>query len=286
MEQGEFAFIGDDAARLGVEAAPVERIVVPPGMSGLKWRAGDPTLALLHGAGLHAHSWNSVALVLSRPLISLDLPGHGHSEWRDDAIYTAPAIAPAVTAAIAGFSHVDAIAGHSLGGLAAILVASALPDQVHSLVLVDVTPGFRKREQNTSQANAFMSRESFESRDEVIQFALDHGLGSSREALARGVYLNTRVRDDGRVEFRHHLSRLSPASHRNHDPELLWEPLAALDARVLLVRGTNGILDEEHVEEFRSMVPSGTVVALETGHNVHRDDPKGLARAITEFLGR
>lgn len=283
-ELGEFDFLVDDAARLGVDPAPVRRVDVLPDLSALQWRNGKPRLALLHGAGLHAHSWDSIALLSPEAVIALDLPGHGHSQWRSDGVYSAPAISPTVTAAIERYGRVHALAGHSLGALVAILVASALPNQIKHLILVDATPGFRKREQNTGPANTFMSQASFDSREEIIQSALDHGLGRNRDALVRGVFLNTRVREDGRVEFRHHLARLSPDSHRNHDPELLWEPLAALAGQVLLVRATRGILDAGHVEEFREKVPNGSVVELEASHNIYRDDPRGLAGAIEQFL--
>jgi pimeloyl-ACP methyl ester carboxylesterase len=36
----------------------------------------------LHGGGQNAHKWDAVALLLDRPLIALDLAGHG---WSDDS---------------------------------------------------------------------------------------------------------------------------------------------------------------------------------------------------------
>ena len=42
---------------------------------------------LLHGGGQNAHTWDTVALALGRPLIAIDLPGHGHSARRADRDY-------------------------------------------------------------------------------------------------------------------------------------------------------------------------------------------------------
>ena len=50
-------------------------------LSGLRWGNGDPELTLLHGGAQNAHTYDTVALALSRhSLLALDLPGHGHSD--------------------------------------------------------------------------------------------------------------------------------------------------------------------------------------------------------------
>ncbi len=286
----EFSFLSVDAARLGIdEPLEVERVELDVGAEGtisaLRWKpSSDPGLLLVHGAGLHAHSWDSVALSLDRPTLAIDLPGHGHSRWREDADYSAPALA--LSLAMVGFAQptITTAVGHSLGGLALIAALGSGMPRIRQLVLVDVTPGFRKRERNTSNVNEFISGpDSYASRDEVIDRALRLGIGSRREDLVRGVFLNTRLRDDGRVEFRHHLAHLPMSAHRNHNPENLWQPLADFDGRVLLLRGTHGILDEEHVAEFRERVPEAEVVDIDSGHNMHRDAPVQLAAAITHF---
>lgn len=286
----EFSFLAADAARLGVDVVPdVERVELDAGAEGtvsaLRWNPrADPELLLAHGAGLHAHSWDSVALSLDRPALAIDLPGHGHSRWRADADYSAPTLALSLATVITAQPTITTVVGHSLGGLALIAALGFGIAQRRQLVLVDVTPGFRKREHNTSNINEFISGpDSYASRDEVIDRALKLGIGARREGLVRGVFLNTRLRDDGRVEFRHHLSRLLAAAHRNHDPELLWRPLADFEGRVLLLRSTHGILDDEHVAEFRERIPEGEVVEVEAGHNMHRDAPVQLAAAIKRF---
>ena len=44
------------------------------------WGDGEPELVLLHGGAQNAHTWDTVALALDRPLVAIDLPGHGHSD--------------------------------------------------------------------------------------------------------------------------------------------------------------------------------------------------------------
>ena len=48
-------------------------------LSALVWGTDDPQLVLLHGGAQNAHTWDTVALALGRPLVAIDLPGHGYS---------------------------------------------------------------------------------------------------------------------------------------------------------------------------------------------------------------
>ena len=59
-----------------------EFVEVEPGrrLSALVWGDGDPELVFLHGGAQNAHTWDTVALALDRPLVAIDLPGHGHSD--------------------------------------------------------------------------------------------------------------------------------------------------------------------------------------------------------------
>ena len=89
------------------------------------WGDGAPRLALLHGGGLNAHTWDATALALGRPLAAVDLPGHGDSAWRDDADYRAESLAPAVGEVLAALAPAsEAVVGQSLGGLTAIVLAA------------------------------------------------------------------------------------------------------------------------------------------------------------------
>src|SRR6476469_3407056 len=57
-------------------------------VSALLWGTAEPELVLVHGGAQNAHTWDTVALALGRPLLAIDLPGHGHSSWREDGAYT------------------------------------------------------------------------------------------------------------------------------------------------------------------------------------------------------
>ena len=82
----EFAYFADNAAEYGLayDGPPTVRrdaVRLPDGrgLSALVWGDGPAEYVLVHGGAQNAHTWDTVALALGRPLVAVDLPGHGHS---------------------------------------------------------------------------------------------------------------------------------------------------------------------------------------------------------------
>ena len=97
-------------------------------LSALKWGTEEPRLVLVHGSGQNAHTWDTVALAMNIPLIAVDLPGHGHSSWREDATYSPQGMAQDIAQVMnAHAKHAVAVVGMSLGGLTCLALAHAHP---------------------------------------------------------------------------------------------------------------------------------------------------------------
>lgn len=289
----EFRFLPGDAAFWGLagpvpSVARLDRTATDGALiSAIRYGDAPPEVALLHGAGLNAHTFDSTVLALRRPALSVDLPGHGHSDWRADAVYTPAALAPDVAEAVAAWAPPGQIlVGQSLGALTAARVASLAPGLARALVLVDITPGLRPREDASAVVGFLSGPRDFADVDEVVDRAIEYGIGSDRRLLAHGVELNTRERADGRIEFRHHLAHLDqPVALTRADAEPLWGDLEAFDGPVLLVAATHGIVPPELVAEFRERLPDARVVSVEAGHNVQEHAPLALAEAIASVDG-
>ena len=178
-------------------------------LSGLVWGTESPQLAFLHGSGQNAHTWDSVAMVLDRPLIAIDLPGHGHSDWREDQDYR-----PATNAVTVGGwlnrlpSDPRVLVGMSLGGLTAIAVAAAGGSPFTHLVIVDITPGVGRRERAAGAA-ARRSRQAHQRAadlrtfDEMLQATAALAPNRPVESLRPGVLHNSRQLADGRWSWRY-----------------------------------------------------------------------------------
>lgn len=302
----EFRFLAEQAAEIGVDAPSVQRLhhTLPDGrtVSALRYGDAPPVVTFLHGAGLNAHTWDTTILALALPALSVDLPGHGDSSWRSDAAYVGAALAADVAPAIAEWTSVpQVVVGQSLGGLTAASLAHAHPELVRELVIVDITPGIDP-DGDAAQIGAFFAGPtSWASRDELVERALAFGLGGTREAAARGVFLNSRVREDGRVEWKHHFAHLAnamaadpgaaaqaqaqQASVRGVLAASGWEDLAAVTAPITLVRGARGFVTAQDAEDFRARLPEATIVEAPAGHNVQEEAPIPLAALISDIAG-
>src|SRR5204863_1740682 len=189
----------------------VERVSVDVGAAGtlsaLRWGTEAPELVLLHGGAQNAHTWDTVALALGRPLVAIDLPGHGHSSHRDDHVYWPSENAIAVERAVRELAP-DAriVVGMSLGGLTSIALTDRAPELVRQLVLVDVTPGVN-REKSSAIAQFIDGPEFFSSFDEILQRTIQFNPTRTVSSLRRGILHNAIEADDGRWRWRYDLPR-------------------------------------------------------------------------------
>ncbi len=292
----EFALLHENAEEFGLRFAgppPLrrERVEVAPGrgLSALVWGRAEPRLALLHGGAQNAHTWDTVALALELPLVALDLPGHGHSDWRPEHDYWPPLLAEDVAVALARLApRAELVVGMSLGGLTAICLAAQHPELVRRLAVVDVTPG-------TDHAKAepivsFVSGpEEFASFDEILERTVRFNPTRSRASLRRGVIHNAKPLADGRWTWRYDRMRnwkLGGGDARAPDFASLWPLLDAVKAPLLLVRGgLSGVVGDEDVAELRRRQPRARVeVVAGAGHSVQGDKPLELAALLRAFL--
>lgn len=292
----EFRFLPGDAARVSrTEPLPeVTRVSAPVGegrtLSGLRFGPGTvPRVVALHGVGLNAHSFDPMLLALGVPALALDLPGHGRSDWRADADYRPDHLADDVVSALEALAPEPVVLlGHSLGGLTATLVAAARPELVRALVVVDITPGISPSGGAGNVAEFISGQRDFGSVEEIVDRAVQFGIGSNRESLARGVALNTRRRPDGRLEWTHHFAHLErTAVAEPEDPfpyAPLWGSLQALELPVTLVRASAGMVTGALAAEWSAQLPESAVVELTGPHNLHEAAPAELAKVVAEVL--
>src|SRR5262249_40942423 len=153
------------AVRARRETRPAERRegdVFPLPRGGLHLQidgaAGAPPPALLHGCGGSIAWWARITPILQRRyrVISIDLLGHGSSE-KHAGDYSTAALARQVGRALdkLGIDRA-AVAGQSMGGLVAILLADIRPQLISRLVLLDAPLEYRFQQLNTVARVAFI----------------------------------------------------------------------------------------------------------------------------------
>jgi pimeloyl-ACP methyl ester carboxylesterase len=320
IDYDEFGLFHENAAEYGLpfDRPPAVRRVfaeVAPGrrLSALAWQDEDPELVLVHGGSQNAHTWDTVAMALGRPLLAIDLPGHGHSDGPVDRAagqLDTHANAADVAVAIAALApDASAVIGMSLGGLTAIALTAQAPDLVRKLVLVDVLPGLK--ESRSQHIGDFVNGPaSFASLDELLERTIAFNPSRSRSSLRRGILHNAEQQPDGTWVWRwaRHRAPAAPAgqpaagqSAAGQAPSTgpaspaadgtryaeLWEPLSRITVPLLLVRGLrpDSVLDDDDERELRRRLPSAQVIHVaDAGHSVQGDAPLELAAIIKDFV--
>jgi pimeloyl-ACP methyl ester carboxylesterase len=304
VDYDEFGLFHENAAEYGLPWAgpPVVRRVfaeVAAGrrLSALAWKDGDPELVLLHGGAQNAHTWDTVAMAMDRPLVAIDLPGHGHSDGpgdRPQGQLSAQGNAVDVAAAVRQLApRARAVVGMSLGGLTTIALTAEAPELVRKVVLVDILPGTRS-ERSRHITDFVTGPPSFASLDELLQRTAQFNPSRSRSSLRRGILHNAEQQADGTWVWRwaRHRPPASPADPARPEAstvryDQLWEAVSSITVPLLLARGMrpDSVLGDEQEEELRRRLPSAQVVHVaEAGHSLQGDTPLELAALIQRFV--
>ena len=260
-------------------------------ISGILWGDETPQVVLIHGGAQNAHTWDTVALALDVPLLALDLPGHGHSEWRPKCDYTPFVLSAQAAEAITYWApKAEAIVGMSLGGLTALCIAADHPQLVKRLGIVDVTPG-TDRAKAEPIINFVSGPEVFESFEEILTRTIEHNPTRSETSLRRGVLHNSHEIEDGKWSWRYDVGRAWKDKNNEHDSEPidfseLWNKVSEIEVPLhLWLGGAWSVVGDEDVEKMRSFQKEMVIKKVEgAGHSIQGDKPLELKELIKNLL--
>jgi non-heme chloroperoxidase len=270
------------------------------GSSGLSLAAdvgGDPAappVILTHGGGQTRHAWAEASRALAASgfhVVSLDLRGHGDSDWAQDGDYRVDTFIADLHAVIETLPSAPALVGASLGGIVSLLVAgeSAAPT-VGALVLVDVTPNVERS--GATQIRNFMrgTAGGFANIEEAAVAVEAYMPHRPRPKDVSGLMKNLRMRADGKLYW--HWDPRFLEGGRSAQPEQtrlrLEEAARDLSIPTLLIRGSlSELVSPRTVAEFRALAPSAEYVDVEgAAHMVAGDRNTAFNAAVIEFLQR
>jgi len=265
-------------------------------------RLGDPlapAVVFLHGGGQTRRSWGRAAAAVAErgwQAITVDLRGHGESDWSEDGDYRVTTFAGDVLEVLNQLPPRPVLVGASLGGFTAMLLAGELsPATVRAVVLVDIVPNMDPS--GATRIHGFMNdrmESGFASLDEVADAIQEYNPHRPRPSDLDGLKTNLRERD-GRwywhwdPKFIDGTSALPPIEVTEVDR--LYTAIEAIlrtEVPMLLVRGQmSDLVTEERAEEFIARFPEIDFVDVGgAGPMVAGDRNDLFAGAVVDFLTR
>jgi pimeloyl-[acyl-carrier protein] methyl ester esterase len=242
-----------------------------------------PNLVMLHGWSMHSGVWHDMTEALAKTftLHLVDLPGHGQSEWDENALDLAVLLANLASELPKSAYWL----GWSLGGLISTAFANQFPERVEKLVLVAATPCFVKKDDWTCAMDPA-----------IFEAFADNLKHDQADTLHRFLLLQAR----GTVHSRDTIRQLAEQLAIEKPPVAeallaglnlliatdLRAPLAMLDCPILMILGDRDTLIPSTMLDVVKQMTSNVQTALlkGAGHAPFISQPKECQQAIELFI--
>lgn len=258
-------------------------------LRGDLWDAADSPGALLflHGGGQTRRSWRRTAHRLVSAgwsALTVDLRGHGDSDWAEDGDYSSDAMIADVVEVVSTLREPPVIVGASLGGLLAILAEGEKGPLARALVLVDVVP--RVEATGAQRVTAFLGahRNGFASLEEAADAVRAYAPDRARPTSPEGLKKNLR-HADGRWYWHWDPAFLPDPPVRRTNENRVVAAAAEIAVPTLAVWGRQSdVVSASAIDELRRLIPQTRVDQVSAGHMLVGDDNDTFASSLVSFL--
>ena len=173
------------------------------------------------------------------------------------------------------------VLGHSMGGKVAMQFATAFPDRIDKLVVVDMAPRvYEPHHRPLLSALLSLDLERFRSFGEA-----DGALAKTIPEVATRQFVlkNLKRASDGRLQWKIHLQGIA----QNYDAiTRAVAPRAAFTKPACFIRGgRSNYITEADIPLIRQIFPRAELQTIPSAvHWVHVDEPEEFFRCVTKFL--
>lgn len=255
-------------------------------------RPGKTPVVILHGLSYFSYDWIEIADALAdnREVVVLDMRGFGNSSWSPSKSYKVQNFAADILAVMDKLGWKQAVLiGHSMGGRNCTYTASAHPDRVARLVLVDFSPTNAKAGSQRVTNTIVDMTLPFKSLDEAMSyFKVDPKQATDRQRARFEAYLMPH--EGGLIPrrdlvFKENFRKVRDEGMKQDHGADLWECLAKVQCPTLVLRGrSSDMFAPETVDKVKAANKNITLVEVDGGHNIPGENPEGLKQAVKKFL--
>jgi pimeloyl-ACP methyl ester carboxylesterase len=256
---------------------------------------GRGSVMLAHGGGQTRHAWAGAAGRLAERgwrAVSLDLRGHGESDWAPDGDYSMRRFAEDLIAVADALPDTPALIGASLGGIAGLMVETEVaPGTFRSLTLVDIVP--RSDPEGVAKIMGFMGanlEEGFGTLEDAADAIAAYLPHRPRPKDLSGLSKNLRLGADGRYRWHWDPRFVTGMTARREAAGAPSEPPRCedIDIPVHLIRGRmSELVSREAAEAFVATLRHGAFTDVAgAAHMVAGDRNDAFLEAAIAFLER
>ena len=255
--------------------------------------ANDPLVILMHGGGQTRHAWGSTGEILSKSgfyVLSLDLRGHGDSQWHPEGDYLIESYKGDLVSILNQVGKPASLVGASLGGMVSLSLASDLnkKDLVSALVMVDI--GLYPNEKGSNEIVSFMQSgiKGFANLNEASDAVSAYLPHRKRPRDNRGLEKNLRLKEDGRYYWHWDPRFLNErdSDNRENQKEKNIRLAKNISIPTLLIRGAlSNVVTQKEVDDFLTIIPHSEFQEIEkAAHMVAGDRNDIFANSAIKFL--
>ncbi|WP_153447458.1 alpha/beta fold hydrolase [Vibrio algicola] len=246
-----------------------------------------PFILLIHGLFGSADNLGVLArnLRLDHTVINVDLRNHGRSFHCDSMNYEAMA-----KDLIQLLNHLNvdslAVVGHSMGGKAAMKLASMIPDNIHHLAVLDMAPVAyqQRRHDNVLAGLQAVVDNPPTNRQQALAIMEEHiEIEGVRQFLAKSLFHpKSDQNSDNHLQWRFNLKALSD----QYDHIQAWSDIAPFNNPTLFLKGADSdYIGIEHQAQIQAQFPhSKAHIINNTGHWLHAEKPTEVLRSLRRFI--
>ncbi len=250
---------------------------------------GRVPLIFLHGGGQSRSAWRGAARALAGEgyhTLSLDLRGHGDSDWAPEGNYAFDRHVADLDTIVASLGQPAILVGASLGGHIALIAAARMPHRFPALALADVTPWIDENEADALRGAMRRSAEGFDTVEDAAA-AVDALRGGPARGDPERLRAHMRQGEDSRLYWRWDPRFIRDEFVRHGGEGGLFAMAAAeLQVPTLLMHAEfSTVVNAEQVRRFQDVVPALRYEPIKgVGHMVSGDDNDAYLPALRRFL--